>query len=771
MKRFFSTQNKIILTFLLLLNLPFLVTGVIAAQIAESVLLQEKESKLFSLAGVLVSHIGEGGFEAILLDHKAKNAPRDERLQVLHESLTDFTDLVGNATPGLGIGYYSLDLDAIVTYGPSPKFVHTIGNPIPQDHPGRVVMATGKPLVRIGNMVRGEIMNAMVPILHDGRAVGYVWANELISDVSTEVRRLYLNMAAGIAVCFLLSCGLAIFVMRQLARDVGAIVDGISNIRKDMSVRIPAKSGKMGEVVTNINSLAADVDKATQESRRAISVLQSVMSNVDAVIYVCDPETKQLVFINSYLSKMLGNSQPGISLCYQVLHGRTEPCDFCPQKQLIGEDGVISTEPYHWEFHNEYLKKDFMITDRMVTWHDGQLLHMEVATDVTERNALVLAEAANKAQRDFVSRMSHELRTPMNGVLGMAQLAMQADPPPAQVQYLKKIQASASLLLGIINDLLDFSRIEAGKLTIEKRVFNLHEMVENVQQLILPRTDEKKIDFLVNMDSTVPTYVVGDDLRLSQVLLNLLGNASKFTLVGSITLNMRAEPLENGESRLYCSVRDSGIGMTKEQQAMLFEPFTQADASTSRRFGGTGLGLSISKALVELMGGTIGLESEEGKGSVFSFHIDLGSASQEQQSEVSGPAKWEMVRYEGMKFLLVEDNEINQEIAVAILEEMGATIDVAANGQEGVQAFLIKNYDIILMDVRMPIMDGLEATSFIRRNPKHDAMTVPIIAMTANAMREDREACKEAGMNGHVSKPIDIPELKKALYRHLGKKN
>ena len=770
MKRFFSTQNKILFTFLLLINLPFLVTGFIAASIAEHSLLQEKQSKLLSLAEVLLAHVAEGGFDGILRTHNAENVSNEEKLQVLQASLTGITDLVGNTAAGLGVGYYSRELDAIVTYGPSSKFAHAIGQPIAQDHPGKAVIETGLPLVHTGYMMRGESMNATLPIIHNDRVIGCVWANESISDVNAEVWRIYMKMAIGIACCFVFSYLLGLFLVRQWVRDVGAVVDGISDIRKDLSVRIPAKSGKLGEAIANINGMAEDVEKATQESKRAIHVLQSVMSNVDAVIYVCDPATKRLIYMNNYLLDLVDREDALGGICYELLHGNTEPCDFCPQKHLFDAEGNPTSEPYHWEFHNELMDKDFLITDRMVTWHDGRVLHMEVATDVTERNALVLAEAANKAQRDFVSRMSHELRTPMNGVLGMAQLAIQAAPPPAQLEYLKKIQASASLLLGIINDLLDFSRIEAGKLSIENRVFNLHEMVDNVKQLILPRTDEKKLELVISLDETVPTYVIGDDLRLSQILLNLLGNASKFTLEGTIALRMRAKPLGNGVNRLFCSVHDSGIGMTAEQQATLFEPFTQADASTSRRFGGTGLGLSISKALVELMGGDIFLESEENKGSIFSFYTDLGSASQEQEREISGPAKWETVRYDGMKFLLVEDNDINQEVAVAVLEEMGAVVDVASDGQEGVQAFLMKNYDVILMDVRMPVMDGLEATCHIRRNSKHDSTTVPIIAMTANAMREDREACREAGMNGHVSKPIDLPELKKTLYRHLHKK-
>jgi len=768
MKRFFSFQNKFLFTFLVLVNLPFVISAYLANNIAENALMQEKENKLFSLGGILVANLGDGGYEAILQARGAENASREEQIAVLNRELTEFTDLVSKSSPGLGIGYYSKKLDAIITYGPSEQYAHALGRPIAADHPGRLTMSEGKRRVQSGEMVRGFIMNAMTPLKAGGETVGYVWANELITDITSQAGRIRNNMALGMGVCFGLSSLLLMVFFHYWVRDVGRIVDGIGRIRGNLSARIPPTSGKLGEVISNLNSLAADIEKATGESKNSLSILRNVMSNVGAAIYVCDPQTKELVFLNAYLLNLLGKTEVEKGLCYEVLHGRTEPCDFCPQSKLIDENGEPHSEPLHWEFHNAAAGRDFLVMDRMVPWHDGRLMHLEVATDVTERNALVLAEAANTAQRDFVARMSHELRTPMNGVLGMTKLAMQADPPPAQLQYLRKIQSSASLLLGIINDILDFSRIEAGKLTIESRIFSIHEIVENIRELIAPRTQEKSLDLILSIDDSVPEFAVGDGLRFSQVLLNLLGNASKFTLTGFIELALKAEPLSGGQFRLHCSVRDSGIGMSEEQQAALFKPFTQADVSTSRKFGGTGLGLSISKALVELMGGAIDLQSEEEKGSVFFFHLDLGIAEKAADEAKKEQARWETAHYGGKRVLLVEDNEINQEIATELLKELGVTVEVAENGQLGVQAFLNNHYDLILMDVRMPVMDGLEAATLIRKSEKRGSTTVPIVAMTANAMREDRDACTDAGMDDHVAKPIDIAELKKALYTHLG---
>ena len=503
--------------------------------------------------------------------------------------------------------------------------------------------------------------------------------------------------------------------------------------------------------------------RADEEKSQIIGVLQTLLANVDIVMYVNDPSTHRLVYANEYLCRLRGKEDLVGELCYEALQGRDTPCLFCPQKHLFDKNDQPILTPYKWEYFNPLLGRAFEIIDRMVPWADGRTLHMEVALDVTDRKARVEAEVSNKAKRDFLARMSHELRTPMNGVLGMTHLALQADPPPNQLNYLKKIQSSASLLLGIINDILDFSRIEAGKMEIECVPFDLLEIIENTRILLLPRVEEKGLELRFDIDPMLPEIVLGDGLRLSQVLLNLLGNAVKFTSFGNVTLTMRGELLPDGALNLTCRVSDTGIGMQEDQLASLFSPFTQADASITRQFGGTGLGLSISKALVELMNGKIRVESMPGEGSVFSFTIFLRVPSATDTSVSVTRSAEKGLDLTGKQLLLVEDNEINQEIGVALLENMGASVDVADNGVEGVQRFMQKNYDVILMDIRMPEMDGYTATLSIRNSGKHDAADVPIIAMTANAMAEDRKACTDAGMNGHISKPITIDQLVQEL--------
>ena len=502
--------------------------------------------------------------------------------------------------------------------------------------------------------------------------------------------------------------------------------------------------------------------RADEEKTQIIGVLQTLLANVDVVMYVNDPATHRLIYTNEYLCRLRGKKNLVGELCYEALQGRDSPCPFCPQKYLFDDEDQPLFTPHKWEYENSLLGRSFAISDRLVPWTDGRIVHMEVALDVTDRKALVEAEASNRAKRDFLARMSHELRTPMNGVLGMTHLALQAAPPPEQHAYLKKIQSSASLLLGIINDILDFSRIEAEKMDIECIPFTLLELVENIRTLLLPRVQEKELELLFDIDPSLPETVLGDGLRLSQVLLNLLGNSVKFTPSGNVTLAVHGEAQPNGTLRLNCRVSDTGIGMQPNQLTTLFTPFTQADASITRQFGGTGLGLSISKALVELMGGTISVQSTPGAGSVFSFYVILQIPSAEDVAATVTHSTGETLNLEDKKLLLVEDNEINQEIAVALLENMGASVDVASNGVEGVQLFMQKDYDVILMDIRMPEMDGYTATASIRGSGKHDS-AVPIIAMTANAMAEDRKACTDAGMNGHISKPIAVKQLAREL--------
>ncbi len=384
------------------------------------------------------------------------------------------------------------------------------------------------------------------------------------------------------------------------------------------------------------------------------------------------------------------------------------------------------------------------------------------------------SEEENKSKSSFLARMSHEMRTPMNAIIGMTGIARGSD-DPERVQYcLGKISDASNHLLGVINDVLDMSKIEAGKFDLSETDFPLAVMLRQVETVIHYKMEEKKQRFTVEVDENVPAALVADQQRLAQVIANLLSNANKFTPEeGGISLRIRRLPDPEDLCRLQVEVADTGIGITKEQQAKLFTSFEQADGSISRKFGGTGLGLAISKKIVELMGGTIWIESEPDKGSrfIFTFRAREGTAADAPGPRTHARAPAETGPFlAGKRILLAEDIAINREIVIALLEDTGIAIDCAENGRVACEMFAAapNAYDMIFMDIHMPEMDGYEATRHIRAMDVPKAETVPIVAMTANVFREDIEKCFAVGMNDHVGKPLERDEALAAIKKYLG---
>ena len=507
-----------------------------------------------------------------------------------------------------------------------------------------------------------------------------------------------------------------------------------------------------------------------EELKEAKELFEAIFKNTLSAIIITD-ENEVVVAWNPFTETML----------------KMTPADLFnkPLAQLY--------PPYQWNKLETIRtdKKDTLINEETSIYKkDGSLVHvllsfsamkektgritgkLIVMHDITERKrfeedlfrAKTLAEQLNQAKSLFLANMSHEVRTPLNAILGLLDLTLETTLTDEQKENLTVAQDSARSLLNLLSDILDFSRIEAGKMVFHKTDFDLHRLMESLRRALDVIALQKDLQLILKIEPNVPSFLKGDPMRLRQVLTNLIGNAIKFTPRGKIVVSLRLQSQDEGKIVLLFSVQDEGIGIPKDRQKQIFEIFTQADDSTTRQFGGTGLGLAIAKHLVEMMNGHIDVKSEEGMGSAFTFTAQFEeSLDPAIEHRDRGAELIHNDDLKGLRILLAEDNIVNQKMMIKMLEKEDCQVTIADNGQDVLRQMEQGFFDVILMDVHMPVLDGIEAAKRIRQNEITTQEHVPIVALTAAAMSEDKDHCLNAGMDAYLSKPLD----RKALFETI----
>ncbi len=634
------------------------------------------------------------------------------------------------------------------------------------------------------------LVDVASPIVYGGRPVGWVRigvGGQRLAAQIAEIRRdgaLY-----GLAAVFaaLAIAGLAgRYLTVRLAR-IQRVVDAVQG--GDLTQRVGLSGDdEAGRLAAAFDGMLDALGLRTEELRASEQKLSTILDNVSAYIYLKDSEGRYL-YANRWVRELFRLPLDEIVGCDDAVFfdGETLAQLRSNDRRVLHDGETLRVEETNVDRHTGQANT-YLTVKLPLRREDGQIYALcGISTDISERKAAEVqlarhkdeleeevrlrtadlmrardaAEAASRAKSTFLANMSHELRTPMNGIIGMAALALRHAGDPKLREQLAMIDRSSKHLLGLINDILDLSKIEADRLQLERIDFRIGEIPANLLSLIGHRAAEKGLALRVDLPPGLAERPVrGDPLRLNQILLNLAGNALKFTEAGEIVIAARIEAEEADALRLRWEVRDTGIGIDENDRRRLFTAFEQADGSMTRRYGGTGLGLAISKRLVGLMGGEIGVDSRPGVGSTFWFTVRLDKAAPSALPVAApeGSAERQLAAaFPGARILLVEDEPINQEVSRGLLEDAGLCVDLAEDGEIACTLARQQRYDLILMDMQMPRLSGVDAARAIRADSLN--RTTPILAMTANVFEDDRRACAEAGMNGHIPKPVDPERL------------
>lgn len=504
------------------------------------------------------------------------------------------------------------------------------------------------------------------------------------------------------------------------------------------------------------------------EARASEARYRGMVEAFDGFMYICSPDYR-LEFMNERLIEKTGRDATG-GICYEVIYGLSAPCPWCRGTDSFQDRSV------RWELNLPEDDRWYQVFNTTVENVHGKGSKLAMIIDVTERKeaeealhqAMDAAERANRAKSEFLSNMSHEIRTPMNGVFGMTQLLELTELSQEQREYVHSLKSCGKTLLTLINDILDISKIEAGMMTLESEQFSLLQSIRDVVMTQNPVAREKGLRLQVDVAPGVPDAVLGDQLRFKQILLNLLGNAVKFTEKGGVTITVSLQEPPSLPASFLIAVRDTGVGIASGALEEVFKPFVQEDGSTTRKYGGTGLGLSISRRLAEMMGGSISVESTPGTGSCFTVALPLTPAKTPVKAADAARQPPPLWAGRPLRLLLVEDDQTNIVFASSLFKKLGLETTVAENGRECLAHLERGNFDVVLMDIQMPVMSGEEALREIREKERATSSRQPVIALTAYSLNDDRRRFREAGFDGYLSKPLETGELIQELQRVLG---
>lgn len=606
----FSLKHKMIIMILLLMNIPFLITGYTIIHLTKSALLAEKGDKLLAFTRVLNGRLGPGGFAAILREHNATDAPREEQIRVLNQALREATDAVSSVAPGIGVGYYSRDLDAILTYGPEKEFFFAVGRSIPPTHPGRIVMAEGMEMVDSGTMVRGDILNAMIPITREGAVIGYIWSNELTTDIEQKFNDTSSSLLAIVVLCFTATFGMIILISRRTLIDVENIIHGVRAMRFDLTRRLRPTTGDLGEVVESINTMAAALGNTRTLSEVVFASMDNGMITVD--------DKCQLTAINPSAERTTGH--------------RSEEVLGRPLREVFGP-GPISdslTKTLHFskldvlrEVKCRLKDKDFYLiitTSVLRNIHGKKVGALMTFRDVTER--FMLQEQVRMADRlsilgELMAGVAHEIRNPLTSIKGILQYFKNAGDKAARQSYIPMLLHEVDRMNNIIEDLLFFARPnESFRSTV-----HIDDILRKSLFLIRHQAAKQAVSFTMDIPEDLPAMVL-DTEQFKQVFLNLLINAVQaMEGTGNITVRARVVPKEKTMEICFA---DTGPGIPPEERNAIFAPF-----HTTKKTG-TGLGLSVSQRIVLAHGGKIEADETPTGGALLRITLPLPDGVDDQ---------------------------------------------------------------------------------------------------------------------------------------------